>query len=147
MGRCEYRPLRRAIYHRDHRAHGLFWSKRRSGTPGDASAFGLCASGEYQIGRRWFAGARYDWSERADQSVTEGQIGVGDFDILAERVQSNPCSVSMHESYAEGVTANELLFQFLFSIGARRSRVLRMWLLLRWKQALFPRLERSRVHG
>ena len=45
-----------------------------------------------------------------------------DPDLLAERVQPDPRSVSTHE-YAKGVTANELLFQFLFSIGAHGAHV------------------------
>ena len=39
---------------------------------GDVSAFGMYASGEYQFARRWFGGARYDWSERAyDASLVD----------------------------------------------------------------------------
>ena len=42
---------------------------RRTAT---CSAFGMYASGEYQFARRWFAGARYDWSERAyDASLVD----------------------------------------------------------------------------
>ena len=49
----------------------LFWS-RRGQEGGNVSAFGMYASGEYQFARRWFAGARYDWSERAyDASLVD----------------------------------------------------------------------------
>jgi hypothetical protein len=66
-----YRPLRRAVYRRFMGRTELFWSRREE-TPGDISAFGAFASGEYQFARRWFAGARYDWSERAyDSSLTD----------------------------------------------------------------------------
>jgi hypothetical protein len=59
-----YRPLRRAIYHRVIGRTELFWSNRDQ-PDGNAAAFGMYASGEYQLARRWFAGGRYDWSERA----------------------------------------------------------------------------------
>jgi len=59
-----YRPLRRAIYKKAIGRTELFWSNRGQPT-GDASAFGMFASGEYQVGRRWYLGGRYDWSERA----------------------------------------------------------------------------------
>ena len=120
-GTVRYRPLRRAIYHRIIGRTELFWSKRQQDS-GDASAFGMYASGEYQLGRRWFAGGRYDWSERAINPSLKDKIRVGDPDLLAERVQPDPRSVSAHD-YAEGVTANELLFQFLFSIGAHGAHV------------------------
>ena len=42
------------------------------------SAFGKYASGEYQLGRRWFAGGRYDWSERAIDPLLKDTIRVGD---------------------------------------------------------------------
>ena len=66
-----YRPLRRAIYRRLQGRTELFWS-RRGQEGGNVNAFGMYASGEYQFARRWFGGARYDWSERAaDASLVD----------------------------------------------------------------------------
>ena len=66
-----YRPLRRAIYRRFQARTELFWS-RRGQEAGTVHAFGMYGSGEYQFARRWFAGARYDWSERAyDASLVD----------------------------------------------------------------------------
>lgn len=111
-----YRPLRRAIYRRFLGRTELFWS-RRGQEEGRVSAFGLYASGDYQFARRWFAGARYDWSERADDSslVDKGPSLVltywpSEFSQLRGQYR--------RLRFGEGVTANEFLFQFLFSIGA-----------------------------
>jgi hypothetical protein len=116
-----YRPLRRAIYRRFMGRTELFWSRREQGA-GDVSAFGMYASGDYQFARRWFAGARYDWSERAFDSslVDKGPSVVVTFwpsEFSQIRGQYR------RTRYAEGSIANELLFQFLFSIGAHGAHV------------------------
>jgi hypothetical protein len=116
-----YRPLRRAIYRRLQARTELFWS-RRGQEDGNSSAFGMYASGEYQFARRWFAGARYDWSERAyDASlVDKGPSLVLTF-WPSEFSQIR--SQYRRTRYAEGATANEILIQFLFSIGAHGAHV------------------------
>ena len=116
-----YRPLRRAIYRRLLARTELFWSRREQedGTP---SAFGMYASGDYQFSRRWFAGARYDWSERAyDTSLVDKGPS-----LLLTYWPSEFSQVRgqyRRVNFAEGVTANEVLFQFLFSIGAHGAHV------------------------
>jgi hypothetical protein len=111
-----YRPLRRAIYKKVIGRTELFWSNR--GQPlGEATAFGMFASGEYQVGRRWYLGGRYDWSERAIDPLlkdTSGSALVTYWPSEFSQVRGQ----YRRTKYAEGVTANELLFQFLFSIGA-----------------------------
>jgi len=116
-----YRPLRRAIYRRLQARTELFWSRRGQENE-DVNAFGMYASGEYQFARRWFAGGRYDWSERAFDSslVDKGPSLVltywpSEFSQIRGQYRRT--------TYAEGATANELLFQFLFSIGAHGAHV------------------------
>ncbi len=111
-----YRPLRRAIYRRFMGRTELMWSHRGQET-GEVSAFGMYVSGDYQFARRWFAGVRFDRSDRAyDASmVDQGPSFVvtywpSEFSQIRGQYR--------HTKYAEGVTANEALFQFLFSIGA-----------------------------
>jgi hypothetical protein len=111
-----YRPLRRAIYRRFVGRTELLWS-RRGATAGDVSAFGMYGSAEYQFARRWFAGGRYDWSERAyDSSLVDKGPSVlltfwpSEFSQIRTQYRRT--------RHAEGVSSNELLFQFLFSIGA-----------------------------
>jgi hypothetical protein len=116
-----YRPLRRAIYRRFLGRTELFWSRREQedATP---SAFGMYASGDYQFARRWFAGARYDWSERANDAslVDKGpSLLLTYWPSEFSQVRSQYRRIR----YAEGTTSNELLFQFLFSIGAHGAHV------------------------
>jgi hypothetical protein len=116
-----YRPLRRAIYKRFIGRTELFWSRREQ-EPAQVNAFGAYVSGEYQFAQRWFAGARYDWSDRAANSALTDKSG----SILVTYWPSEFSQVRgqfRRTAYAEGVNANELLFQFLFSIGAHGAHV------------------------
>ena len=116
-----YRPLRRAIYRRFLGRTELFWSEREQ-ADARSNAFGMYASGEYQFARRWFAGARYDWSERATDSslVDKGpSLLVTFWPSEFSQVRGQYRRIN----YAEGSTANEVLFQFLFSIGAHGAHV------------------------
>ncbi len=111
-----YRPLQRAIYRRFLGRTELFWSRRDQDT-GTVPAFGMYLSGEYQFARRWFAGARYDWSERAyDASLRDqgASLTLTFWPSEFGQVRGQYRRIN----FAEGVKANELLFQFLFSIGA-----------------------------
>ncbi len=116
-----YRPLRRAIYRRFQGRTELFWS-RRGQEEGNVNAFGMYASGEYQFARRWFGGGRYDWSERAyDASLVDKGPSLvltywpSEFSQIRGQYRRT--------RYAENVTANEALFQFIFSIGAHGAHV------------------------
>jgi hypothetical protein len=116
-----YRPLRRAIYRRFMGRSELFWSRREQ-EEGAASAFGMYVSGDYQFARRWFAGVRYDWSERAyDASLADKGPSLlltfwpSEFSQIRGQYR--------RIRFAEGVTSNEVLFQFLFSIGAHGAHI------------------------
>jgi len=111
-----WRPLQRSIYHSFVGRSELIWSRREQFN-GLQSAFGFYLSGDYQFGRRWFAGARYDRSDRPDDaSLTDfGQSLVltywpSEFSQVRGQYRRT--------KYAVGETANEFLFQFQFSIGA-----------------------------
>ena len=116
-----YRPLRRAIYRRFQGRTELFWSRRDQEFE-QVRAFGMYASGEYQLARRWFAGARYDWSERAyDSSLVDK--GPSFLVTYWPSEFSQIRGQYRRTRYAEQSTANEVLFQFLFSIGAHGAHV------------------------
>ncbi|HET7218556.1 MAG TPA: TonB-dependent receptor [Vicinamibacterales bacterium] len=116
-----YRPLRRAIYRRFQGRTELFWSRRDQELE-NVHAFGMYASGEYQFARRWFAGARYDWSERAyDASLVDK--GPSFLVTYWPSEFSQIRGQYRRTRYAERSTANEVLFQFLFSIGAHGAHV------------------------
>ena len=111
-----YRPLRRAIYRRFVARTEVMWSRREQ-EDGLVPAFGMYVSGDYQFARRWFGGVRYDRSARASDGslVDKGPSLVLTFwpsEFSQIRGQYR------RTRYAEGVVANEALFQFLFSIGA-----------------------------
>jgi hypothetical protein len=111
-----FRPLRRAIYQRFIARSELVWSRRGQAT-GITNAFGTYVGLEYQFARRWFAGGRWDWSERADDASVRDTGG----SFLLTWWPSEFSQIRgqyRHTRFGEGRTANEFLFQFLFSIGA-----------------------------
>jgi hypothetical protein len=111
-----WKPLRRAIYRSFLARTELVWS-RRDLEVGRADAFGLYVGGEYQLGRRWFVGGRYDWSERSDDTGlrdTGGSVVLTFWPSEFSQVRGQ----YRRTRYGEGETANEFLFQFLYSIGA-----------------------------
>jgi hypothetical protein len=116
-----YRPLRRAIYRRFVGRTELMWSRREQ-EDGTIPAFGMYVSGEYQFARRWFAGLRYDRSERA---FAASLVDKGPSVILTfwPSEFSQIRGQFRRTRYAEGAIANEALFQFLFSIGAHGAHV------------------------
>jgi hypothetical protein len=120
-----YRPLRRAIYKRLLARTELMWSRASAPTAGGEdvrSAFGMYAGGEYQFGRRWFAGARYDYAERTlDPSLTDkaGSLLITYWPSEFSQIRGQ----FRRTRYAEGKVGNEVLFQFLFSIGAHGAHV------------------------
>ena len=111
-----YKPLRRAIYQQILARTELVWS-RRGQEAGDPTSFGLYVSGEYQLGRRWFAGARYDRSSRAEDASLRDK-GVALVLTYAPSEFSLVRGQYRHLKYGDGLKASEVLFQFLFSIGA-----------------------------
>jgi len=116
-----YRPLRRAIYKRFIGRTELFWSRREQAFD-TAQAFGAYVSGDYQFAQRWFAGGRYDFSDRATDPTLRDKSG----SLLVTYWPSEFSQIRgqyRRTLYAEGVRANEVLFQFLFSIGAHGAHV------------------------
>jgi hypothetical protein len=111
-----YRPLRRSIYRQLVLRNELVWSRRDQ--PGGAQdAFGTYVGLDYQFARRWFVGGRFDYSERADDAslVDKG----GSFLLTFWPSEFSQIRAQYrHTRLGEGETANELFFQFLFSIGA-----------------------------
>ena len=111
-----YKPLRRSIYRSFVGRTELVWSRRQQ-FDGVQPAFGYYVSGDYQFARRWFAGLRYDRSDHADQAAL---LDTGAAAVLtfwpSEFSQLRGMYRRTH--YAQGGTANELLLQVQFAIGA-----------------------------
>ena len=80
-------------------------------------SFGFYTSGDYQLGRRWFAGARYDRSDRSrDDALTDSGASLvltywpSEFSQLRGQYRLT--------RYAEHLDAHEFLMQLQFSLGA-----------------------------
>ena len=115
-GTVRWRPLQRAIYRSFVGRTELMWSRREQPSA-PQNSFGYFLSADYQFGRRWFAGVRYDRSERADDETLRdtGQS------LLLTYWPSEFSQVRgqyRRTDYGIGELANEFLFQFQFSIGA-----------------------------
>ncbi len=65
-----WRPLQRAIYHSFVGRSEVIWSRQQQ-PGGEQRSAGFYVSGDYQLARRWFGGARYDNSERAASSLRD----------------------------------------------------------------------------
>ncbi len=111
-----WRPLRRAIYQSFAGRAELVWSRRAQST-GLEKAFGGFVSADYRLSRRWFVGGRYDWSDRARRAEVRDR----GFSLVTTFWPSEFTQIRgqyRRTRFGEGTTANEFLFQTLFTIGA-----------------------------
>ena len=112
-----WRPLTRAIYRQFVGRSEIVWSRREQ-FDGDQHGLGYYVSGDYQFARRWFAGGRYDRSARAEAAAT---VDRGASAVLTYR-PSEFSQLRGQYRYIwfgdDAPPANEVLFQFQFSIGA-----------------------------
>ena len=121
-----WKPLRRAIYHSFLFRSEFFWSARDQLSPLNAletqHAFGLYSYAEYRLNRRWTAGGRFDRSARA----TNATLTDTGFSGILTYWPSEFSQIRGQYRYghlwditnARFTNANELLFQFLFVMGA-----------------------------
>ncbi len=117
-----YRPLRRAIYKRLNLRTEMVWSRQDLPAGDEMTAFGWYGLAEYQFARRWYVGGRYDRSGRTlDGSLHDN--GGSFFMTYWPSEFSQIRGQYRLTNYAEGVRANEFLFQFNFAIGAHGAHV------------------------
>lgn len=111
-----WKPLRRSIYHSFVARSEFIWSQRQQ-LPTEQRSFGFYTSGDYQLGRRWFLGGRFDRSSRPQFSnlTDEGGSAVLTY-WPSEFSQVRGQYRFMH--YAGNIDTHELLMQFMFSLGA-----------------------------
>jgi hypothetical protein len=111
-----WKPLRRSIYHSFVARSEFIWSDRQQ-FPGAQHAFGMYASADYQLARRWFVGARYDHSERARDSALVDKGG----SLVVTYWPSEFAQLRAQyrfTDYAEQKNVNELRLQLQFAMGA-----------------------------
>jgi len=111
-----WKPLRRSIYHSFVGRGEFIWSQRQQ-LPFEQRSFGFYTSGDYQLGRRWFVGGRFDRSGRPESASLTDQ---GASAVLtywpSEFSQVRGQYRFMH--YAGNIDTNEFLMQVMFSLGA-----------------------------
>jgi hypothetical protein len=112
----KWKPLQRAIYHSFVARSEVIWSRREQ-LNGVQNANGFYVSGDYQLGRRWFAGIRFDESDRADNASLRDKGGSAILTYWPSEF-SQVRGQYRRTHYASGTAADEFLFQFQFSIGA-----------------------------
>jgi hypothetical protein len=117
-----YRPPQRAIYKRLNLRSELIWSKQDLPLGESTDAFGFYGLGEYQFAQRWYVGGRYDRSGRVLDGTLHDQGG-SVFMTFWPSEFSQIRGQLRRTRYAEGIVANEFLFQFNFSIGAHGAHV------------------------
>jgi len=121
-----WKPLRRAIYHSFLFRTELFWSARDQLSPLNVfqtqHAFGLYSDSEYRVNRRWTVGGRFDRSGRAtNASLTDtGFSGIltywpSEFSQIRGQYRYGHLWDVPNDRFTN---ANEILFQFLFVMGA-----------------------------
>jgi hypothetical protein len=121
-----WKPLRRSIYHSFLFRTEFFESLRDQLTPLDLShtehAFGMYSSAEYRVNRRWTVGGRFDRSARATNAnlIDTGLSAIvtywpSEFSQIRGQYRYGHLAASPNASFEN---ANELLFQFLFVMGA-----------------------------
>ncbi len=115
-GTLRWKPLRRSIYHSFLFRTELIWSQRQE-LPALQRAFGFYTSADYQLGRRWFLGGRYDWSERSREADVIDRGGSLILTYWPSEFSQIRGQYRLTD-YNHSVTANELLVQLLFSLGA-----------------------------
>ena len=94
----------------------MFWSQRQQ-LPVEQKAFGFYTSADYQLGRRWFLGGRFDRSGRSQFGNLTDQGGSAVLTYWPSEF-SQVRGQYRYTNYAEGRSANELLLQLIFSLGA-----------------------------
>lgn len=116
-----WKPLSRAIYKSVLFRNEFVWSARDQLSPTNSfqtqHAFGLYSSVDYRVNRRWTVGGRFDRSGHA----TDARLTDTGFSTLLTYWPSEFSQIRSQyrfTRYGQGGNANELLFQFLFVLGA-----------------------------
>ena len=111
-----WKPLRRSIYHSFVGRGEFIWSQRQQ-FPVEQRAFGFYTSADYQFGRRWFGGGRFDYSDRSRfDSLTDKGVAATLTYWPSEFSQLRGEYRFTH--YAENRDSHEVFMQLIFSLGA-----------------------------
>jgi len=114
-----WKPLRTGTYRSASLRGELFRSRRDQpdSLGGRQTARGWFLSGEYQLAKRWFAGARVESSDHSDDG-SKRDTGQAVLLTFWPSEFSQVRAEARRRRYAGGITANEALLQLQFAIGA-----------------------------
>jgi hypothetical protein len=93
------------------------FESRREQPGGKQSSRGFFVGGEYQLARRWFGGARYEFSDHADDDTRRDRGEAVTLTFWPSEF-SQVRGELRRRRYAGGTTANEAILQLQFAIGA-----------------------------
>ena len=93
-----------------------FWSQREQ-PGGKQNAQGFFVGGDYQLSRRWFTGARYEFSDRAINASLRDKGAAATLTFWPSEF-SQLRAEYRYRDYAPGIKANEGFLQIQFAIGA-----------------------------
>jgi hypothetical protein len=111
-----WKPLRRSIYRSSVTRAEFVWGRAEQPSL-IVRPFGYYVASDYQLARRWFLGGRFDRSGRLTDPAlrdTGGSLLLTFRPSEFSRIRGQ----LRRTRYGERQTANELLFQFQFAIGA-----------------------------
>jgi hypothetical protein len=111
-----WKPLRRSIYHSFVARSEFIWSERQQ-LPTEQRAFGFYTSADYQLGRRWFLGGRYDSSDRSHFANLTDKGGSAVLTYWPSEF-SQIRGQYRFTRYAGNIDTHELFMQLIFSLGA-----------------------------
>ncbi len=111
-----WKPLQGRPY-RSFILRGEFFRSVRQQPGPSQIASGYYVSGDYQLTRRWFAGARYEWAGHVDDATRHDRgealtltFWPSEFSQIRGQLRQR--------RYAGGITANEGILQIQYAIGA-----------------------------
>lgn len=112
-----WKPLQTGLY-RSASLRGEVFRSRREQPEGDQNALGWYASGEYQLAKRWFVGARYESAEHADDDSLRDTGTAGILTFWPSEFSQLRAELRHRHYSLTDEAANELLLQLQFAIGA-----------------------------
>jgi hypothetical protein len=112
-----WKPLQTSTY-RSFTFRGELFRSQREQPGGEQTAIGWFAAGDYQLAKRWFVGARYESSELPYNAAFKDTGVAGTLTFWPTEFSQLRGELRRRHYGLTDYTANELLLQLQFAIGA-----------------------------